>query len=251
VTVPASFDIAQFVVGRDVELVVTRQPNGSFQLVRGFQELAGGTDPLDRNPTPLPTSPLPPTGTTPGTGGTTTPATGGTPAGGTPAATTPTTTAPATLELQGIVQGIDGQNRKVTLSNGATPGAGSSTFVVPQPFDMSRFWAGQDLHVEVMRLADGTLEFRRIIPPPPVQVLRFKGTIVSVDGQARTLTVRTCDSSSCSGPAKVLVPPTFDLTKFRVGQKVELQVTTQSDGTYVLQRATWSSRDREDDDSDD
>jgi predicted nucleic acid-binding Zn-ribbon protein len=249
VLVPAAFDLSQFQVGRDVDLVLTRQADGTFVLVRGMQGLAGNPDPIDRSPVPLPVTPAPPV--VPPAGGSSTPGTGG----AAPGTGTQTPAAPVagatTVDTEGTILAIDGQTRTVKLSNRSVPSAAPTSFIVPLPFDLSSWWVGQELHVVLNREADGTLMFQRVIPPPPVEYLKVKATIVAVDGQARMLTLRSCDHDSCSGPLKVVVPPALDLSRFRVGQRAEFVVTKQTDGTYVLQRSSISRRDDNRDDDDD
>jgi hypothetical protein len=62
-----------------------------------------------------------------------------------------------------------------------------------------------------------------------------EGTITAIDSEARTLSVSAEDNNLSGESVTVSVPSTFDMTKFAVGQEVQLQVTLMPDGTYLLQ----------------
>ncbi len=62
-----------------------------------------------------------------------------------------------------------------------------------------------------------------------------EGAIVAIDTSTRTLTISADDNSQSGSTIAVVVSTTLDLSKFTVGQEVELQVTLQPDGTYLLQ----------------
>jgi hypothetical protein len=62
----------------------------------------------------------------------------------------------------------------------------------------------------------------------------LEGTILAVDPNARTITVSSTDDDRASNSIVVMVPSTLDISMFTVGQEVQLQVTPQTDGTYVL-----------------
>jgi hypothetical protein len=69
------------------------------------------------------------------------------------------------------------------------------------------------------------------------QALELEGNIKAVDTVARKLTVTVSDDGM-SADFTVLVPDTtVDLTKFAVGDEVELKVTKNPDGTFTLQKA--------------
>ncbi len=60
-----------------------------------------------------------------------------------------------------------------------------------------------------------------------------EGTITAVDTAARTLTLQPESGT----PVVISVPASVDLAQFTVGEKVELKVLLQADGTYVLRGA--------------
>jgi hypothetical protein len=62
----------------------------------------------------------------------------------------------------------------------------------------------------------------------------LEGTILAVDTTAGTITVSSTDDDQTAGSVLVSVPSTLNISMFTVGQEVGLQVTPQSDGSYVL-----------------
>jgi hypothetical protein len=62
----------------------------------------------------------------------------------------------------------------------------------------------------------------------------LEGAIMAVDTTARTITVSSTDDDTTVPSVVVSVPTTLDISMFSVGQEVELTVTKQADGTYVL-----------------
>jgi uncharacterized membrane protein YgcG len=62
----------------------------------------------------------------------------------------------------------------------------------------------------------------------------LEGTILAIDTTARTITVSSTDDDQTANSVVVSVPSTLDISMFTVGEEVELQVTLQTDGTYVL-----------------
>lgn len=66
----------------------------------------------------------------------------------------------------------------------------------------------------------------------------LEGTVKAIDATARTLTVSADDSDQSAQTLTVDVPASFDMTKFSVGQEVELIVSLNPDGTYTLQQSS-------------
>jgi hypothetical protein len=155
--------------------------------------------------------------------------------------------APATVELDGTIGAVDGQTRIVSV-NGFTAAAAPTKVVVPAPFDMSRFRIGDYIRLQAVTQSDGTLLFQRIVPN---DVLDVTTTIVAIDGSTRTLTTQACDATSCAPAVSVLVPTSFDLSQFRVGQRATVRLLKRMDGTLVLMRAGVRSWQRDDDQDDD
>ncbi len=62
----------------------------------------------------------------------------------------------------------------------------------------------------------------------------LEGTILAIDPTARTLSISADDSEQSGQSLTVVVPSTIDITTFSVGDDVELTVTMQSDGTFLL-----------------
>jgi hypothetical protein len=99
--------------------------------------------------------------------------------------------------------------------------------------------------------------------PPTAGAMELEGTITAVDTTAKTLTVfadDNCDDQgdddqgdddqgdddhgedtpatnppTCTPTVTVHVPDTIDITQFHVGDEVELVVTPQADGSFLLQ----------------
>lgn len=151
------------------------------------------------------------------------------PAGGT---ATPVVV-PTSLEFDGTIGAVDGQARTVTV-NGTAPGSATNKVVVPVPFDMSRFHVGDYIRMQATRQPDGTLAFDRIVP---TEFQDVSTTIVAIDGSTRMLTTRSCDAMSCGPTMSVVVPASFDLSQFQVGQRIDMRVVKRMDGTLVLVRA--------------
>jgi hypothetical protein len=64
--------------------------------------------------------------------------------------------------------------------------------------------------------------------------IELEGTVQALDPSARTLTVSADDSGQSAATLTVEVPATFDLSRFAVGQQVELSVSANGDGTFTL-----------------
>jgi hypothetical protein len=62
----------------------------------------------------------------------------------------------------------------------------------------------------------------------------LEGTILAIDTTAGTITLSSTDDDETSGSIVVDVPSTLDISMFTVGEEVELTVTQQPDGTYLL-----------------
>jgi predicted nucleic acid-binding Zn-ribbon protein len=67
------------------------------------------------------------------------------------------------------------------------------------------------------------------------QNMDLEGAILAIDPVARTLTVSADDDQESNQSVTVVVPATVDISTFSVGQEVELAVTLQSDGSFLLQ----------------
>ena len=96
-------------------------------------------------------------------------------------------------------------------------------------------------------------------PAPTTRAMKIEGAIQAIDPAARTLTVFADDdmgddagddsasAADDNGPTVIVhVPAGIDITQFMVGDEVELLVTPQGDGSFLLQ-----SVDRDDQGKDD
>jgi hypothetical protein len=68
--------------------------------------------------------------------------------------------------------------------------------------------------------------------------IELEGTVQALDPSARTLSVSADDSEQSAATLTVEVPATFDLSRFRAGQQVELSVSANSDGTFTLMQSS-------------
>lgn len=62
----------------------------------------------------------------------------------------------------------------------------------------------------------------------------LEGSVTAIDTATRTLTISADDEALSGKTITVTVPPTIEISTFTVGEEVELQVTLQPDGTYLL-----------------
>jgi hypothetical protein len=77
----------------------------------------------------------------------------------------------------------------------------------------------------------------------------LEGKVLAIDTTARTLSISADDEDASGAALTVNVPAGVDLTGFTVGQEVELKVTRNADGTFVLQQGTGDDNEQEADDS--
>jgi hypothetical protein len=63
----------------------------------------------------------------------------------------------------------------------------------------------------------------------------LSGTVLAVDPTARTLSVSSDDDDQSGQALTVHVPSAIDISAFTVGEEVELVVTLQTDGSFLLQ----------------
>jgi hypothetical protein len=63
--------------------------------------------------------------------------------------------------------------------------------------------------------------------------VKLEGIVQSVDPATRTLTISADDDDALGQSIKVSLPASFDLTRFAVGDEVELAATPNSDGSYT------------------
>jgi hypothetical protein len=75
--------------------------------------------------------------------------------------------------------------------------------------------------------------------------MEIEGKVLSVDQAKRQLSVAADDDDESGDAVTVTVPDSFDLTQFKVGNEVELKVTKQPDGSFLLTKA--ESEDENDD----
>jgi hypothetical protein len=141
----------------------------------------------------------------------------------------------ARVRLRGVVSFIDRQHGTFTLSARGVSmlvrtGGGRAARVAPAlPA------------VGTIVTATGTVDDQGDLNDQTVQTdgtdtssIDLEGTVLAVDATAGTITVSSTDNEQAGGSVLVSVPSTLDISLFTVGQEVELQVTPQADGSYLL-----------------
>jgi hypothetical protein len=144
--------------------------------------------------------------------------------------------------IRGVVTFVDRHHRFFTVSaNGASllvrrsvrasaADAGGTGGLPP---------VGEDVTVSVAMDSQGDLEDQGVQTTGTQAVgIDLEGTILAVDQNARTLTISADDEDQSGQGVKVVVPPTIDITTFSQGQEVELTVTQQPDGSFLLSGAS-------------
>ena len=76
----------------------------------------------------------------------------------------------------------------------------------------------------------------------------LEGKVLGIDTTARTLSISADDEEASGAALTVQVPAGIDLSGFKVGQEVELTVTRNTDGTFVLQQGMGDDNEQEADD---
>lgn len=95
---------------------------------------------------------------------------------------------------------------------------------------------GEDVTVETQIGDQGDLEDQGVQNDgTQTQNIDVEGTIVSIDTAANTLTISADGEDDTTQTITVDVPSTIDITQFAVGQEVELTVSVQPDGSFLLQ----------------
>jgi hypothetical protein len=77
----------------------------------------------------------------------------------------------------------------------------------------------------------------------------LEGKVLAIDTTARTLSISADDDGESGAALVVQVPAGVDMTGFSVGQEVELTVTRNPDGTFVLQQGLGDDNEQEADDN--
>jgi hypothetical protein len=141
----------------------------------------------------------------------------------------------ARVRLRGVVSYVDRRHGAFTLS-----ARGVSMLVRTGPVRGARI-ADALPAVGTIVTATGTVDDQGDLNDATVQTegtdtsgIDVEGTVLAVDPTARTITVSSTDDDEASAPIVVSVPSTLDISLFTVGQEVELTVTVQPDGSYVL-----------------
>lgn len=95
---------------------------------------------------------------------------------------------------------------------------------------------GQSVQVEAQIGDQGDLEQQTVQSTgSQTQNIDLEGTVLAVDTTARTLSVSADDDGQSGQSVTVVVPATINISAFTVGQEVELVVSLQPDGSFLLQ----------------
>jgi hypothetical protein len=136
--------------------------------------------------------------------------------------------------IRGVVTFVDRRHGLFTVS------ADGASMLVLRPHDAAAAQAlpavSDDVTVEVEIDDQGDLLDESLqLTGSQTSNIDLEGTILAIDATARTLTISADDDEQSGRSLTVDVPSTIDISMFSVGQEVELTVTKQPDGTFLLQ----------------
>jgi hypothetical protein len=141
----------------------------------------------------------------------------------------------ARVRLHGIVSYVDRRHGTFTLS---APGV--SMLVRTRSGHSARI-ADAPPPVGTIVTATGNVDDQGELNDDTVQTdgqdnggFDLEGTILAVDTTGRKITVSSTDDDQTANSIVVSVPSTLDISMFSVGEEVELTVTQQPDGTFIL-----------------
>ena len=141
----------------------------------------------------------------------------------------------AHVRLRGVVSFVDRRHGTFTLS------ARGVSMLVRTGSGRGARTASAPPAVGTIVTASGTVDDQGDLNENTVQTdgsdtssIDLEGAILAVDTTAGTITVSSTDDEQTAGSVTVTVPSTLNISMFTVGQEVELQVTPQPDGSYVL-----------------
>ena len=139
------------------------------------------------------------------------------------------------VRLRGVVSYVDRRRGTFTLS-----ARGVSMLVRTRRGGSARV-ADALPGVGTLVTATGSLDGQGDLSADTVQTdgqanggFQLEGTVLALDTTAGTITVSSTDDDQSANSIVVSVPAPLDVSMFSVGQEVELTVTQQPDGTYVL-----------------
>jgi hypothetical protein len=164
------------------------------------------------------------------------------------------------IDLEGTILAIDTGTTPNTLTVSADDedqSGQSVTVDVPSAIDISQFAVGQEVELSVSLQSDGTYLLLGSSQDGNAEqannagdeqgcqgdeqgdscatgTVDLDGTVLAVDSTKDTLTISTEDGDQSGQSVTVDVPSTIAISQFAVGQQVELTVTPESDGSYLL-----------------
>jgi hypothetical protein len=94
--------------------------------------------------------------------------------------------------------------------------------------------AGTAVDVKAVLPSGGMPIAQSVTPVGNASTIVVEGKLLAVDQSARTLTISADDDDESGAQLTIAVPDAIDLTKLTTGREIELLVTLNGDGTYVL-----------------
>ena len=133
------------------------------------------------------------------------------------------------LEIKGVVTADDPATHEMVVSASGTSipvdTSGATGDATPP--------VAEDVTAEVEVERDGTVRGDGITDTGQTTSFRVEGKVLSVDDQARTLTISGDDDDETGQQVTVTLPDSFDISVFSVGDCVELVVTKAADGSLT------------------
>ena len=140
--------------------------------------------------------------------------------------------------LRGIVTFVDRANRRFTLSSrgvsllvrlGKRPRQASDP-TLPAPGDDVTVTTDLDQSDDSTVVTDPSTIQVGQTPAPAGAPIQLEGTVLAIDQTTRTLMLSADDDNASGQAISVVLPDTFDITAFHVGDEVELLATLNADG---------------------
>lgn len=131
--------------------------------------------------------------------------------------------------LGGTVSFVDAASRTFTLSDGGASilvHVADETIALPAVGDVVRVVANLDDSTATTVEATGV----QVVPAPATDTAELEGVILAIDQTTRTLMLSADDSDASGQAVSVVLPDTFDITRFAVGDRIEILATLDADG---------------------
>jgi hypothetical protein len=132
--------------------------------------------------------------------------------------------------LAGTVSFVDAASRTFTLSDDGASilvHVADDTIALPAVGDVVRVVANLNDSTATTVEAPAV----QIVPAPATDTVKLEGVVLAIDQTTRTLMLSADDSDASGQAVSVVLPDTFDITKFAVGDRIEILATLNADGT--------------------